>query len=127
MFNWGEFGLHTDEYPGVKQSVSCMVPITENIVVFSGEDGVLRAMHLFPHKHLGVVGQHSMNVERIDISHDAKYIASFSHNSDIKFWNIEYFEDVEVQTKKQNKKKDMKNNLPSSKIGNASDFFSGMS
>lgn len=127
LFNWGEFGLHTDEYMGLKQSISCMVPVTDNIVVISGEDGILRAAHLYPHKQLGVVGQHSMSVEKIDISNNGHYIASFSHNNDIKFWNSLYFEDIEVRNKKSNKRKDIRNNLPSSKMTNVSDFFAGMS
>lgn len=128
LFNWGEFGLHSDEYAGPKQSISCMVPITENIIVMSGEDGILRATHLFPHKHLGIVGQHNISVERMDICNAGTFIASCSHNNDIKFWNISYFNDMEVSTanKKQNKRKDLRNNLPSSKARNASDFFSGM-
>lgn len=106
-----------------------MVPITQNIVVTSGEDGILRAAHLFPHKQLGVVGQHSLPVEQLDISHDGQYIASCSHDNDVKFWNISYFEEIENVinvNQKQNKKKDMVNNLPSSTLKNASDFFSGL-
>lgn len=129
LFNWKEFGLHSDEYTGHKHSIYCMVPITENIVVTSGEDGVLRAAHMFPQRQLGVVGQHPLPVECLDISHDGQYIASSSHNNDIRFWNISYFEQIEdiVDTKnKQNKRKDLKNNLPSSNFQNASDFFSGL-
>ncbi|XP_077292681.1 WD repeat-containing protein 55 homolog isoform X2 [Arctopsyche grandis] len=127
IFNWGEFGLHSDEYSGLKQSITCMVPVTENIAVISGEDGVLRATHLFPHKHLGVVGQHSMPVDNMDISNDGHFIASSSHDNDIRFWNSTYFEDIEVKTKKQNRRRDLRNNLPSSKIGNSSDFFADLS
>ncbi|GBP40345.1 WD repeat-containing protein 55 homolog [Eumeta japonica] len=129
LFNWKEFGLHSDEYIGHKHSISCMMPITQNVVVTSGEDGVLRAAHMFPHRQLGVVGQHSMPVERLDISHDGRLLASCSLDSDVKFWNISYFEEIENiidVNKKQNKKKDMSNNLPSSSLKNASDFFSGL-
>ncbi|XP_041978961.1 WD repeat-containing protein 55 homolog [Aricia agestis] len=129
LFNWKEFGLHSDEYVGHKSSVQCMIPITQNIVVSSGEDGILRAAHLFPQRQLGIVGQHSLPVECIDISHDGNYIASSSHDNDIKFWNISYFESIDSiidVNKKQDKKKDLLNNLPSSNIKNASDFFSGL-
>ncbi|XP_072936508.1 WD repeat-containing protein 55 homolog [Epargyreus clarus] len=130
LFNWKEFGYHSDEYIGQKKiSVQCMVPITQNIVVTSGEDGILRAAHMFPQRQLGVVGQHSMPVERLDISHDGTYIASCSHNNDVKFWNITYFESIDTLinvNEKQDKKKDMSNNLPSSNYKNSSDFFSGL-
>ena len=43
LFNWGEFGLHSDEVPSLtKKSINCMIPITENVVVTGGEEGVLR-------------------------------------------------------------------------------------
>nr|CAD7588669.1 unnamed protein product [Timema genevievae] len=44
LFNWGQFGYHSDEFPGVKQSINSMIPITENIVVTACEDGVLSAI-----------------------------------------------------------------------------------
>ncbi|CAH1644965.1 unnamed protein product [Spodoptera littoralis] len=129
LFNWKEFGLHSDEYIGQKHAIQCMVPITQNIVVTSGEDGVLRAAHMFPQRQLGVVGQHRLPVERLDISHDGQYIASCSHDNDVKFWNISYFESIDSiidVNHKQNKRRDLSNNLPSSSIKNASDFFSGL-
>ncbi|CAK1603201.1 unnamed protein product [Parnassius mnemosyne] len=129
LFNWKEFGLHSDEYMGQKHSLQCMVPVTQNIVVTSGEDGVLRATHMFPQRHLGIVGQHNLPVECLDISYDGQFIASSSHNNDVKFWNISYFETIDSiidVNHKQNKKKDMSNNLPSSSVKNASDFFSGL-
>lgn len=129
LFNWKEFGLHSDEYIGQKHMIQCMIPITQNIVVTSGEDGVLRATHMFPQKQLGVVGQHNLPVERLDISHDGRVIASCSHDNDVKFWDISYFESIDTIidiNQKQNKKKDMSNNLPSSSVKNASDFFSGL-
>ncbi|CAG4944885.1 unnamed protein product [Colias eurytheme] len=129
LFNWKEFGYHSDEYIGQKHSIQCMIPITQNIVVSSGEDGIIRAAHMFPQRQLGVVGQHTLPVERLDISHDGQYIASSSHNNDVKFWNISYFETIDSLinvNEKQNKRKDMSNNLPSSSVKNASDFFSGL-
>lgn len=128
LFNWNEFGLHSDEFPGPKTAINNMIPITENIVVTACEDGVLRATHLFPHRHLGIVGQHDLSVECVDICSNGTFIASSSHNNDIKFWNIQYFEDFNQITHKvkHNMQKDLQNNLPSSKQKNASDFFAGI-
>lgn len=129
LFNWEEFGLHSDAFPGPKSAINALVPITENIVVTAAEDGNLRATHLFPHRHLGVVGQHDLSVENVDICNNGQFIASSSHNNDIKFWNIQYFEDydkISNKHKKHNKRKELKNNLPSSKVKNASDFFSDL-
>jgi WD40 repeat protein len=129
LYNWNEFGLHSDIFPGTKSAVNDLIPITENIVVTACEDGVLRATHLFPHRHLGIVGQHDLSVEKVDICNDGQFIASASHNNDIKLWNIKYFEDFERVShkhKKHDKKREMQNNLPSSKVQNVSDFFSGL-
>lgn len=129
LFNWNEFGLHSDIFPGPKIGINDLIPITENIVVTACEDGNLRASHLFPHRHLGIVGQHELSIENVDICKDGTFIASSSHNNDIKFWNIQYFEDFEKVSHKHNKqekRKEMEFNLPSSKRKNMSDFFSDL-
>lgn len=102
--------------------------VTNILHVFNyllGEEGVLRALHTVPGRNLGVVGQHSLAVDAMDINHSGEYIASSSDNNDIKFWNIKYFEELDdiKYHEKHNKQKEQKHNLPSSKIGNAGDFF----
>ncbi|XP_030748099.1 WD repeat-containing protein 55 homolog [Sitophilus oryzae] len=129
IYNWNEFGLHSDAFPGPKTAINCLIPATENIVITGGEDGNIRATHLFPHRQLGIVGQHDMSVEHMDICNDGTFIASSGHNNEIKFWNIQYFEQCEKVSskhKKHERKKDLENNLPSSKIKNVSDFFSDL-
>ncbi|XP_078049196.1 WD repeat-containing protein 55 homolog [Augochlora pura] len=128
IYNWGEFGLHSDEFPSVtKKAINCMIPITENVVITGGEDGVLRASSLFPRNNLGIVGQHNFSVEAIDINSDGTLIASSSLNNDIKFWNVQYFETLDVANRvKGGKQKQLKYNLPSSKVDNASSFFSDL-
>lgn len=129
LFNWNEFGLHSDIFPGPKCAINSLIPVTENIVVTAGDDGNLRATHLFPHRHLGVVGQHDLCVESLDISSDGTIIASSGYDNDVKFWNIQYFEDFEKVTSKHNKhnkRKEMEFNLPSSKRKNVAEFFSDL-
>ncbi|XP_015599966.1 WD repeat-containing protein 55 homolog [Cephus cinctus] len=128
VFNWGEFGLHSDEFPALtKKAINCMIPITENVVITGSEDGLIRASSLFPHRQLGIVGQHNFTVENIDVNHDGTLIASSSHNKDVHFWNVQYFETLNVhEPVKGGKQKRMKHNLPSSKVDNASDFFADL-
>ncbi|EEB12435.1 WD-repeat protein, putative [Pediculus humanus corporis] len=126
LFNWGEFGYHSDEYFGLKNSINSMVAITENMVVLGYDDGNIRAVNFFPQKQLGVVGQHDFSIESLDISHDGEFIASSSIDQKVKFWNIRYFEDLIAEEKKTDKKIDMEKNLPSSKVKNFSDFFGEM-
>ncbi|XP_033321061.1 WD repeat-containing protein 55 homolog [Megalopta genalis] len=128
IYNWGEFGLHSDEIPSVtKKAINCMIPITQNVVITGGEDGVLRASSLYPRNDLGIVGQHKFSIETIDINSDGTLIASSSHNNDVKFWNVQYFETLDVTNRvKGGKQKQLKHNLPSSKVDNASSFFSDL-
>lgn len=86
-----------------------------------------RATSLFPHRHLGVAGQHNFSIETLDVNSDGTLIASSSHNNDIKFWNVQYFETLNVAERvKGGKHKQLKHNLPSSKIDDASNFFSDL-
>uniref|UniRef100_A0A1B0CDU5 WD repeat-containing protein 55 homolog n=1 Tax=Lutzomyia longipalpis TaxID=7200 RepID=A0A1B0CDU5_LUTLO len=121
-FNWGEFGYHCDVFNGPKTAINAMLPITQRMGVLGCEDGLLRAVNTVPGRSLGVVGQHSLAVETMDISNTGEFIASSSHDNDIRFWNIKYFEDFDDDMPA----KDSRYNLPSSKYTNARDFFSGL-
>lgn len=127
-YDWGSFGLYTDMYPGVKTSLNLMIPITERIAILGGEEGILRGMHVVPGRNLGIVGQHSLGIEALDISNNGELIASSSHDNDVKFWNIKYFEDFDSikYNQKQNKSKDLTNHLQSSKYKTAANFFAAL-
>lgn len=126
-FNWGEFGYHNDAFSGPSTPISMMIPITERIAITAGEEGVIRAMHLVPGRILGIVGQHSLAVEAMDICNNGEFIASSSHDNDIRFWNIKYFEDFDgINYNEKPNKKANKHNLPSSLHSNRADFFSDL-
>uniref|UniRef100_A0A1A9UKZ0 Uncharacterized protein n=1 Tax=Glossina austeni TaxID=7395 RepID=A0A1A9UKZ0_GLOAU len=84
-FNWGQFGYHSDKFPGVKASMNEMIPITDWIACVAGEASTIRAVHVAPFRNLGMVGQHTMVIEPLDISNNGKLIASSSHNNDVRF------------------------------------------
>lgn len=128
IYNWGDFDEWNDEFPKIKTPCYNILPITENIFAFAGEDGVIRAAHLFPHRHLGIIGRHCYGVHKIDISNDGEYVATFCSNNTIYFWNIGYFNDMDVNTAKykKNRRENVRNNLPSSNMVNPNDFFSGL-
>lgn len=127
-YNWGYFGYHCDMYPGIKSPISLMIPITDRIACVAGEDGNIRACHIAPYRNLGVVGQHNMPIESLDINRNGELLASSSHNNDVRFWNVKYFEDFgDIKyNEKHNAYKEKRHNLPSSKCTNASDFFADM-
>lgn len=127
-FNWGQFGYHCDAFCGPSTPLTKMVPITERIAVTGGEEGILRAMHMVPGRILGIVGQHNLAVETMDINATGEIIASSSHDNDIRFWNVKYFEDFDdiKYNEKPNTKRALKHNLPSSNFSNRADFFADL-
>lgn len=127
-FNWGQFGYHCDAFTIPLSPVSKMIPITERIAITGGEEGILRATHMVPGRVLGVVGQHGLAIEALDINHTGDLIASSSHDNDIRFWNIKYFEEFNdiKYNEKSNTKKALNHNLPSSSHANRADFFADL-
>lgn len=135
IFDWKAFGYHSDAFGDHPSAINCMLPIMDNIVITGCDDGKIRAISLFPHRFLGVVGHHKFPIERLDISTCGHYIASTSHDGRVRFWNISYFENpdlklMESTTKKsvRNKKRSLRKEklgfqLPSSKRRNKGDFF----
>ncbi|XP_050546421.1 WD repeat-containing protein 55 homolog isoform X2 [Daktulosphaira vitifoliae] len=128
-FNTGDYSMFNDEFPCVDKgaAVNKLLPVTENIVISALDNGKIRATHLFPNCHLGIVGHHQeMSVDLLDISDSGCLLASSCFFSNIiKFWNIEFFEEFDV--KKHFKTVNNKDfNLPSSNAVNVTDFFSGL-
>jgi len=50
MFNWGQFGYHSAEFPGHPDGINSLIAVTDNVVITGCEDGVIRAVHLYPHR-----------------------------------------------------------------------------
>uniref|UniRef100_A0A1A9W532 WD repeat-containing protein 55 homolog n=1 Tax=Glossina brevipalpis TaxID=37001 RepID=A0A1A9W532_9MUSC len=124
-FNWGQFGYHSDKFPGVNAAMSEMTPVTDRIAGVSREEGIIKAVHVAPFRNLGIVGQHTMSIESLDISNNGELIASSLHNNGVRFWNIKYFEDFGdiKNNEKHNAYKEKNYDLQSSKFNNASDIF----
>src|SRR4051812_28705695 len=52
---------------------------------------VVRVVSVEPNKMLGVIGEHGdMPIECLRQSHDLHYMATASHDSTVKFWNVAY-------------------------------------
>ena len=54
MFNWREFGHWSDQFPGHPNAINSIVAVTDNVVITACEDGVIRAVHLYPHRFVGM-------------------------------------------------------------------------
>jgi len=145
MFSKDQYGLHSDQFPGHPDGVNCIIPVTDNVVMTGCEDGNIRAVHLYPHRFLGVVGHHEQEfpVERLDVNTSGEIIASISHDNRVKFWNVRYLEEMDYnktkkpgvlpktafrsKSKKQQLLKESEHQLPSSSRSNVKEFFSGFS
>lgn len=144
LFSKNQYGLHSDQFPGHPDGVNCIVPVTDNVVMTGCEDGNIRAVHMYPHRFLGVVGHHDQEfpVEKLDVNTSGELIASISHDNRVKFWNVRYLEEMDYnktkkpgvlpktafrsKSKKQQLLKESEHQLPSSSRSNVKEFFSGI-
>ncbi|KAJ1833890.1 WD domain repeat-containing protein 55 [Coemansia sp. RSA 2711] len=91
IFNYGQFGDITDRFPGHPQSIDSICKLTEDMCVTGSSDGLLRIVQLFPHKLIGVAGDHqALPAEKVVLSHDQQWLASCSHDHTVHFWDIGY-------------------------------------
>jgi len=110
IFSWGFWGDISDRFPGHPDSIDSIVAINDDTICTGSSDGLIRVVNIHPNKLLGVIGEHEdYPVERLAISRDANLLASCSHDSSVKFWNISFFweEDSEQEgtdDKRPNKK-----------------------
>lgn len=129
FYKWNDFSDISGTFKPLlrkKSPINTVLQISENIVLAGMEDGHIRAYHFFPHKEIGVVGQHDLNIERLDISNEGNLIASLSPDPMVKFWDISYLEGFEVSGLEKSKIKGGKN-LPSSEFDDRRSFFSDLS
>ncbi|KAJ1861954.1 WD domain repeat-containing protein 55 [Coemansia sp. RSA 2703] len=94
IFSYDQFGDVSDRFPGHPQSIDTICKLTEDMCVTGSSDGLLRIVQLFPHKLVGVAGDHdSLPVEKVVLSHDKQWLASCSHDHTVHFWDIGYIFD----------------------------------
>ncbi|KAK3577747.1 hypothetical protein CHS0354_015784 [Potamilus streckersoni] len=125
IFNWSEWGNISDRFPGHPLSIDCMVAITEDIICTGSCDGMIRAVNILPNRFLGIVGIHEEEfpIENLSLSWDKSLLASCSHDTLIKFWDIEDVKSEIVDTSKKAKKTNKPKFLSSAKKDN---FFADL-
>lgn len=103
VFNEGQYGYHSDLYRGHPDSINCMVAVTDKVLITGCEDGILRAVHIFPNRFIGQVGDHDGNlpIEKMDVNGAGHLIASIGHDNKVKFWNISYLEQMDYNKKRK--------------------------
>ncbi len=77
--------LSDDTFPGHPKSIDSLLVIDEDTVVSGSSDGLLRIVQLYPHKLLGVVGEHGeYPIECVRLSGDKTVLGSSSHDQSVK-------------------------------------------
>lgn len=78
---------HIDRFPGHPSSVDTMCTLDQDTILTGSSDGLIRVVQLFPHKLLGVVGDHGgMPVEHL--TRKNSLLASIGHGSEVKMTNL---------------------------------------
>ncbi|CAH1733012.1 WD repeat-containing protein 55 homolog [Aphis gossypii] len=91
-FNTGDFNAFHEEFPCFDKdaAVTRLVPLTENIIINALDNGNIRATHLFPNSHLGIVGQHQNKIDLLGASPNGEILVSTTPFSVVvAFWYTE--------------------------------------
>ncbi|KXZ54162.1 hypothetical protein GPECTOR_5g26 [Gonium pectorale] len=90
IYSWGYWNDCSDRFPGHPESVQALVAFDEDTLLTGSSDGGVRVVGLLPNRLLGILGQHNgdSEVERLALSHDRRVLASASHDSAVKLWDL---------------------------------------
>ena len=90
IYDWGEWENPGNRMVGHPESVDSIAKLSEDVLVTGSSDGIVRAVHLLPHRVLGVLGEHEgFPVERVRVSPGGRLAGSCSHDKTVKFWDVE--------------------------------------
>ena len=74
---------------GHPTSVDAVVKYDEDTVVTGSSDGFIRVVSILPNRMLGVLGgSEDLPIERLTLSHDKARLASVSHESCLRLWDL---------------------------------------
>lgn len=98
IFTWGAWNDCSDRFVGHPASVDTLVKLDEDTILSGSEDGIIRVLTVLPNKMVGVVGEHEdYPVERLALSSDCRCLASASHDSTVRLWNMRAFTEEEEE------------------------------
>ncbi|XP_069784470.1 WD repeat-containing protein 55 [Narcine bancroftii] len=105
LFEWDGFGATSDQLPVQRESIDCVLPLTDNILCTASMDGIIRAVNILPNRVIGRVGQHPGEpIEQIAKSREGQFLASCAHDQKVKFWDVSNMNAVVVDANKKQKK-----------------------
>ncbi|CAF3222910.1 unnamed protein product [Rotaria socialis] len=79
FFNWKEFGNMSDRFPGHPGGIECLSTLDQSLIATGCEDGKIRALSLYPHRIMSVIGRTStMPIQTLCTSCDTDYLIGTS-------------------------------------------------
>eukprot|EP00158_Paraphelidium_tribonemae_P003113 Partr_v1_DN25892_c2_g1_i2_m2977 putative WD repeatcontaining protein len=104
VFSWGDWGDIKDRIPGHPASVDSMVKYGEDTIFTGSSDGFIRALDVYPTDFVGVLGdQGEYPVERMSLSHDGHSLATSSHDTFIRLFDVSAVMD-DISSKENDKR-----------------------
>ncbi|WFD29236.1 hypothetical protein MSPP1_000243 [Malassezia sp. CBS 17886] len=78
---------HVDRFPGHPSSVDAICTLDDDTVLTGSSDGLIRVVQLFPHKLLGIIGDHrGMPIECM--ARKGNVVASLAHGNECKLTDL---------------------------------------
>jgi len=111
-----------------------MIFVDEDTICTGSSDGIIRIVSIAPNNMLGVIGEHGeMPIECLRQSYDRHYMATTSHDSTVKFWNVEYLYETDEDTdvadigaeRKQSERADRMETEMAERKPHSSGFYAG--
>lgn len=79
---------------GHPSSVDALVKYDSDTVITGSSDGIIRVVSILPNRMLGVLGgAEDLPIERLALSHDRARLASVSHESCLRLWDLSQLAD----------------------------------
>ena len=102
IYSWGEWGDISDRFPTKFQSIESMCAVNEDIVCIGSDDGLVKAMHILPHKEIRKLGKHGdFGISRLKLSLDKQLMASCGNENTVKFWNVSSLHEVALKAEER--------------------------
>jgi len=94
FWTWGEWLNPSDRFPGHPESIESILKLDESTIITGSSDGIMRVIGIFPHKLLGVLGDHmDFPIEKMEWGVNHSVIASISHDNLVRFWDASVLKD----------------------------------
>ncbi|RKP20513.1 WD40 repeat-like protein [Rozella allomycis CSF55] len=101
IYSYGYWGDMSDRFPHHPPSIQCLKAVDHSRALTGAADGVIRLIEVLPNRIIKAIGIHGDDpIEGMAVSSDASFVATISHDSFVKFHDIDLQEQNEPLLKK---------------------------